>query len=124
MNRFTKTILAALGIAASAGIASVLCLGLWSRIALLWRQEPEAAKTTIVCGIPPIFEDRVAPSTTPAPKKPLQEGYRRIKCDKCGQEYDVPDYESFYPYEEEMKHYHFTPEEKAAIKSLKNGRWR
>ena len=62
---------------------------------------------------------------TPAPKKPLQEGYRRVKCKRCGQEYDVSDYQGIYPSEEEQKHYHITPEERArfqktVLKLLKN----
>ena len=49
MNKSKKITLAAAGIAASVGIASVLCLGLGSLIALPWRQEPQKDDLIIHC---------------------------------------------------------------------------
>jgi hypothetical protein len=89
MNRPKKITLTLLGVAASMGLGSLIAARPWG--ATTGRCWERAAS---------------APSPSPAPKNPLQEGYRRIKCERCGQEYDVSEYEGIYPSEEEKKHYH------------------
>lgn len=97
MNRPKKIIFATLGIAASVGIASVLCLGMGSQIPSCCRQEPEELQEgPLISWHLRHIDTDATPSPisicpTPAPKKPLQEGYERVQCDKCGQEYHVYD---------------------------------
>jgi len=78
MKRPRKTIFSLLGIAASVGLASGLYVETRSLPAPPVQERQEAPPPQIT----------VCP--TPAPKKPLREGYRRDKCRKCGQEYDAP----------------------------------
>lgn len=60
---------------------------------------------------------------TPEPKKPLQEGYERIKCDKCGQEYDAPNVGCWRLLElEEIKHLHLSPQAEARMIKSFNAR--
>ena len=59
----------------------------------------------------------------PMPKKPLREGYARIECDKCGQEYDVSNVACrslFNLNLEEIKHMHLSPQEEAEMMKICN----
>lgn len=116
MNRPKKITLALLGIAASVGIASVLCL--WSRIASPYQAPGQHRYIIHRSGggsIPDHLTLPELPSVcpTPAPKKPLSPWDIRIKCKRCGEEYDRPARCTFMPSNEEIKHLHITPEQKA-----------
>lgn len=86
MNRPTKLLFVALGVAAS--------LGLWGKF---------SSK--------PLVVHRPMPTPAAKNKKPQSSWYRREVCKKCGEEYQVPIACTFVPTEEETKHYHMTPEE-------------
>ena len=129
MNKSKKVTLTLLGIAASVGLGSL--------IASSCRQEPQEDPLFTWC--PPRRVDTAAtpaPSprpdpfvggcnwgmsikvATPTPKKPLKEGYERIKCDKCGEVYDRSTLVcSFTATDEERRHFHSTPESRAQFKS-------
>ncbi len=117
MNRPKKIILTLLGIAASVGIASVLCMG--RRIVSSPYQAPGQQRHTIHYSGGGSTPDHLTlpeiPSAcpTPAPKKPLSQWDIRVKCKRCGEEYDRPARCTFMPSKQDMKHLHITPEQSA-----------
>ena len=126
MTRSKKILFATLGIAASVGIALVLCMV--SQIASPYQAPGQQRHTIHRSGGGSSPDHLTLPEKTsvrliPAPKKPLSPWDIRIKCKRCGEEYDRPARCTFMPSNEEMKHLHLTAEEearsrKAALKLL------
>jgi hypothetical protein len=129
MNQPTKTTLTLLGIVACVGIASALFQGLGNRIASPYQPPGQHRYTTHRSGggvspahltLPEMPSGMVTICPTPAPAKSLREGYSRIKCAKCGQEYDFPSVGCWRLLElQEIKHLHLSPQAEARmIKNL------